>query len=136
MSEFKKLADEYYICGQITPEHIDKASSEGFKSIINLRPDNEKPGYIDAGKASEVAKINNVTYHHIPVAMTGPLPEQIDSFSEILQGCDGPVLVHCGSGKRAAILWALSNKGKISADDIIAACANCGHDLSKLRPHL
>ena len=136
MTDFFKLADDFYIHGQITQEHISQASSDGIKTIINLRPDGEKPGYINAQDAADVAKNNNVTYHHIPVAMTGPKPEQVASFKQTVQGCDGAVLVHCGSGKRAAILWALSNKGALTADEIISACANFGHDLSKLRANL
>lgn len=136
MSEFHKLDGDLYIYGQITPDHISQAASEGIKTIINLRPDGEKPDYIDADKAAEIAINKNIEYHHIPVAMTGPIPDQVTSFAQTLGGCEGPVLAHCGSGKRAAILWALISKGKLSADDIIATCANSGHDLSKLRPNL
>lgn len=136
MSAFHKLDGDLYIYGQITSDQISQAASEGIKTIINLRPDGEKADYIIAAEAAEIAKDNNIEYHHIPVAKTGPIPDQVTSFAHTLIGCEGPVLAYCGSGKRAAILWALVSKGKMSADDIISACANCGHDLSALKPNL
>lgn len=136
MTNFIKLAENFYIYGQIDRSHISRASSDGIKTIINLRPDGEKPGYINADNAAELADDENINYHHIPVAMTGPSPEQVKEFGDLLENCEDPILAHCGSGKRAAILWALSNKDKLSADEIIKSCADCGHDLSKLRPHL
>lgn len=136
MTAFTKLVEDFYISGQIGPVHIGQASTEGIKTIINLRPNGEKPGYLDAEDAADVAEDHDVKYHHLPIPMTGPNPDQVSQFAQIIDACDGPVLAHCGSGKRAAILWALSSKGKISADDILKCCASSGHDLSGLRPHL
>ncbi len=136
MSAFTKLADNFFIYGQISPSHINQASSQGIKTIVNLRPDAEKPGYLDAEDAADVAEDNNLKYHHLPIALSGPSPDQVVSFVELMQNSEGPLLVHCGSGKRAAILWALAHKDKISADEILTRCANCGHDLAMLRPYL
>lgn len=136
MTSFTKLAPDLYITGQISPEQIKQASTEGIKTIVNLRPDGEKTGYIDAADASDLAVNGKLNYHHLPIAMTGPNQDQVNSFGELLENCEAPVLVHCGTGKRAAILWALCNKGILSVDEIIKCCADCGHDISKMRPHL
>ena len=48
----------------------------------------------------------------------------------------GPVLAYCASGNRSSIVWALSQAGKASADDLISAGARWGYMLEGLRPQI
>ncbi len=47
-----------------------------------------------------------------------------------------PVLAYCRTGTRSITAWALTHGGQGNADDIIAAGAQAGYDLSSLRPLL
>ena len=63
-------------------------------------------------------------------------PEDVAAFREALDDLDGPVVAFCRSGTRSSVLWALSNAGRMPADEIIAAAARAGYDLSALRGRL
>ena len=47
-----------------------------------------------------------------------------------------PVFCYCRSGTRSTTLWALSQAGRLGADEIIALAANAGYDMSHLVAHL
>lgn len=136
MTQFIEITPDFFVAGQLDLSRIKDAASEGVKTIFNFRPNGEKAGYVSADQAASEAEANGVTYHHLPVAMSGPRPDQVASFAKLFQECEGPVLAHCGTGKRAAVMWALSHKGKMTADEILSHCGKSGHDLSMLRPHL
>ena len=73
---------------------------------------------------------------HIPVVPGAISDEQVAQFKAALAELPGPVVAFCRSGARAASLWALSNAGLRSADDIISTAAEAGYDLSALRERL
>lgn len=41
----------------------------------------------------------------------------------------GPVLAYCRSGTRSATIWALSQSGLQTRDEILTAAARAGYDL-------
>jgi sulfide:quinone oxidoreductase len=136
MSRFAFIDADYSVSGQLDAAQIGEAASEGFKTIINLRPDAEKPGYISAADAANCAAGQGLDYHHIAVAVSGPTPQQIADFKALLNGCKKPVLAHCGTGRRAAIMWALVQKGQLPTEKIVGCCAAAGHDISALAARL
>lgn len=134
MSKFTKIVSGYSVASQLTAEDIVAASVQGFRSILNLRPDREKPGYLDASEAEALAAGNGLDYAHHPVPVSGPTEDMIKAFADVILTLPAPVLAHCGTGRRAAILWAICAAGTVSVDEILSCCANAGHDLSKMRP--
>jgi uncharacterized protein (TIGR01244 family) len=46
------------------------------------------------------------------------------------------VLAHCGSGIRATVLWALSQAGQQSADELINTANQAGCDITAMRSRL
>jgi uncharacterized protein (TIGR01244 family) len=53
-----------------------------------------------------------------------------------LEASAGPVVAYCRSGTRSTTLWALSQAGKLPAEEIIAEAAGAGYDMSHLAGHL
>ena len=53
-----------------------------------------------------------------------------------MAGCDKPVLAFCKSGMRATSLWALSQAGKLTTEEILRQAAACGYDLAPLAPRI
>ena len=49
---------------------------------------------------------------------------------------DGPVFAYCASGNRSSVVWALTQAGKVPADDLIATAARWGYNLEPIRPQL
>ena len=48
----------------------------------------------------------------------------------------GPVLAYCASGTRCTIAWALSQAGKVDADELIRTAMKAGYDIEGLRSAL
>ncbi len=131
------LESDLHVTGQITSDDIAAAAAKGIKTIINLRPDGEKDGnYLKAQEASKIAGEHDINYCHIPVVPDQVNDQNIADFAKVVAELPGPILAHCGTGKRVAILWALSNPGGLSAKKILAVAEAAGHDLSPLEPRL
>lgn len=131
------LESDLHVTGQITVDDIIATAARGIKTIINLRPDGEKGGnYLKAREASKIAGDHGINYCHIPVVPDQISDQNVADFAKVLTELPGPVLAHCGTGKRVAVLWALSNPGGLSAEKILEVTAAAGHDLSPLAPRL
>lgn len=132
-----KLDDQISVAPQLIEMDFDELPELGFKSVINCRPDGEgdRP-YISAAAAAEAAEDNDLQYVHIPVPMGGFTADQVEAFAKAVADLPKPILAHCGSGKRASVLWALSNPSDLDVNGLINCCAKAGHDISPLAPQL
>ena len=82
-------------------------ADSGYKTVIDLRLATEDHG-LDEQKTVESL---GMSYISIPVAgENGVTYENASVLDRFLDGVDGPVLVHCGSGNRAGALLALREK--------------------------
>ena len=92
--------------GQPTFDQIKKASETGFKTVINLRTDNELP---DPAQEKVWVEGSGMKYFHIPVAVTeGFTPQNAKVFAEALSKHENyPLIVHCKSGERVGAMFAL-----------------------------
>ena len=61
---------------------------------------------------------------------------QIGAFCDAMGGCGKPALAFCKSGMRATSLWALSQAGKLTTDEILRQAGACGYDLTPLAPRI
>ena len=79
-------------------------AAHGVTTVINLRPKAEMAG---RDEAAEVAAAG-MRYAEIPVAgAAGITLENARALRALLEGANGPVLVHCASGNRVGALIAL-----------------------------
>lgn len=134
--DISKIDDQLSVSPQIGEADFEMIAALGYKSVLNLRPDGEKGDYLPAEDASRIAADKGLTYQHIPVPRDGPSEDHIEAFFNALGSLPGPILAHCGSGRRVAILWALAAVGRLNVEEIITRCAGAGHDIQKLRPAL
>ena len=133
--EAKPLSGEIAVSAFVTPDVLAQLAPR-FRTIINSRPDGEEPGQPSSAEIEREARRLGLDYVHIPV-VTGQIDDaQVTAFAKAIAGRKGPVLAFCKTGRRAATLWALSEAGKRSAAEIIAAAAGAGYDLSALQPEL
>lgn len=136
MLPLKNITPAFSVTGQVRPEDIGTLVAQGFKVVINNRPDREEPGQALSSEIAAEAKLHKVAYFHIPVATGQMTPQNIASFAEVLGTMPGPVLAFCRSGTRSATMWALANATSMPIDDILKATAAAGYDLAALRPEL
>lgn len=128
----KQISDRLYVAPQLTADGIRQARAQGFALIINNRPDGEEPGQPSAADNRSVAEGEQLAYAHIPVT-AGQISEgQVRDFQQALSGAKGPVLAHCKTGTRSAILYAIGEvlDGRMGKDQVIPFGQSVGLDLS------
>ncbi len=132
--QLRPLSKELSASPQIVVADIAVLAAQGFRSIINNRPDGEEPGQPSSATLAAAARQAGLDYRHIPV-VTGQLQgTQVTAFAAALADMPGPVLAFCRTGTRSTTLWALQARG--SADAILETARVAGYDLSGLRPQL
>ena len=140
MLDPKWLSQQVAACGQIDRNEIVDARQRGFVAIINNRPDNEGgPTQPDAADNKALAGQHGMGYYHLPLATVHDLtPQLIDQVAAAMQNADGTVLLHCKTGGRSALLWALvqvRHHGR-SIDDVLNDTEKAGFELGQTRPLL
>ena len=135
MTNPKKLTDEIAVCAFVPPEKLTDLAPR-FRTIVNNRPDLEEPGQPSSAELEAEARRLGLDYVHIPVFPEQVSDQQVAEFGEAVTNRKGPVLAFCKSGRRAVTLWALSQAGRRSTDEILNAAAAAGYDLSGLRSKL
>lgn len=134
--ELRKLNGELSVAGQISPGDVPELAANGIRAIICNRPDGEGPGqprFTDIEKAAEASGIKTAYQPVVPAHISD---EDAVIFGQLLDELPKPLLVYCRSGMRSTALWALSQAGKVPAEDLVEAAAAAGYDLKPLLPRL
>jgi uncharacterized protein (TIGR01244 family) len=127
------LAPGLSAAGALGRAEIEGLAAAGIKTIVNNRPDGEDPGQLPAAEARRLAEAHGIAYHHIPVTAQSLARGDVDAFAATLDEAPAPVVVHCRSGTRSTLLWALTRL-RAGADPfaLVADAARHGIDISAL----
>jgi uncharacterized protein (TIGR01244 family) len=119
--------------GALGTADIEALAASGVRTIVNNRPDGEDLGQLPAADARRLAEAHGIAYHHIPVTAASLSRADVDAFAAVLRSAPQPVVVHCRSGTRSTLLWALTRLDE-GADPatLIAAAARHGIDIAAL----
>jgi uncharacterized protein (TIGR01244 family) len=131
MDVARKVTDDFWIAGQLTPQDVRDAAGAGFRAIVNNRPDGEAPGQPTGSEIEAAAREAGLDYRAIPVH--GRLgQEEIEAMRATLDAADGPVLGYCAVGFRSLVAWAYAEAaaGRRSRDELIMLGRGAGFDLS------
>lgn len=104
--QLKKLTPGLNVSSQITPADVALAVKQGFKAIINNRPDGESQDQPEAAEIRYAALQHGLEYRHLPVVSGALTDRDADAFAALLAELPGPVLAFCRTGTRSATLWA------------------------------
>ena len=127
------LAPGLNIAGRLDRADIDALAQAGVRTIINNRPDGEDPGQLPAAEARRIAEAHGIAYHHIPITAATLSRADVDAFGAVLRDAPSPVVAHCRSGTRSALLWALSRiREGAEPLSLIGAAAQHGIDIASL----
>lgn len=135
MPDVKPLADDVCVSAFVPPEKLADLAPQ-FRTIINNRPDAEEPGQPTSAEIEAEARRLGLDYLHLPVVPGKITDEEIERFGEAIVRRKGPILAFCRTGTRSATLWALSQSGKRTPDEILKIAAAAGYDLSAIIPRL
>jgi uncharacterized protein (TIGR01244 family) len=135
MTQFRRVTDQLSVSPQIGLDDLSTAAAEGFKLVINNRPDGEDPSQPSSAEVEAAARAAGLDYVHIPVR-GGPTPDQVEANHRAIEAAGGPVLAFCRSGTRSIVTWSL---GEFQADsrsreELVELGAQAGYDLSGAFP--
>lgn len=134
---FRKLSDRVYASPQIGTAEVAEAARRGVTLIINNRPEDESDDQTPGAEIAAAARDAGLAYVAIPVTHAGFSEGQVKAMSEALGQTDGAILAYCRSGTRSTLLWALARASAgESPDELAAAAAAAGYDLTPIRPLL
>ena len=100
-----QYSEDILCAGQPAESDLNDLKNQGYRSIVNLRPQHE-PGQIP--QAADKATQLGFDYHHLPIGGPGDLNEEnVTRFDALLKDVSMPTLIHCGSSNRVGALFAL-----------------------------
>ena len=128
-----ELAPGISAAGALGRSDIEALAGTGVRTIVNNRPDDEDPGQFPAAEARRIAQSHGIAYHHIPVTGASLSLADVDAFAGVLASAPTPIVAHCRSGTRSALLWALARMRE-GADPfaLVAEAARHGIDIAAL----
>jgi uncharacterized protein (TIGR01244 family) len=131
---FITLTPDFAVAGQLSPSAMAQAAAQGFRAIINNRPDEEEPGQPDSASIAAAAKAAGMAYVHIPMGAAGLSMAMIEATGLAIAAADGPVLAFCRSGNRSSLLWGLAKAASGGQPAELAdLAAQAGYDLGPVR---
>lgn len=93
------IDEDVSVAGELSPEQLQQASEQGFKSVVNLRMPKEK-GFLP--DEPQIVESLGMQYAHIPVNPSGLSGELVAQVFEQIDQLPKPVLMHCSLGLRSA----------------------------------
>ncbi len=136
MMDIRHLTDSYAVSPMIALEDLAQIKALGFTDVINNRPDGEITPDVQTTAMQAAATALGLKFHINPVIGGAMTPENVQVQAGAMAQAQGPVLAYCASGNRSSVVWALTQAGSRSADDLISTAAKFGYNLEHLRPAL
>ena len=131
----RRLAENFYVAGQMKPDDVGAAAAVGVKHVVNNRPDGEALGQPASDAIKKACDAAGLDYRYAPIS-GGVFPAWAIADLRDCIATQEPVLAFCRSGARSTRLWALTQVGSLSIDDIVNIAAAAGYDLSDFRDAL
>lgn len=137
MDKITYITPHFAVTSQLSPEDFARAAALGFKAVISNRPDGEDCAVMTGRDEAVQAWRVGMRFAHVPA-------EKLDLFTDdVVEGManavlrlDGPILAHCKSGLRSAIVWAAASARSQPVDCVLGALTAAGFDLDFLRDDL
>jgi sulfide:quinone oxidoreductase len=119
--------------GKLDRADIEALADSGVRTIVNNRPDNEDPGQLAADEARRLAEARGIAYHHIPVTAASLTRDDVEAMQAVLANAEQPIVLHCRSGTRSTLLWALIRlREGAEPSSLVAEAARHGIDIAAL----
>lgn len=107
--EITRHTDDFATCGQLYPEDIEVLAGQGFRTLINNRPDGEGgPEQPLHDTLEDIAREHGLQYVYLPVVSGAITAAQANAMADALAEAEHPVLAFCRSGARSTQLWQMA----------------------------
>jgi uncharacterized protein (TIGR01244 family) len=102
----RAVAPDVCVAPQLSPEAMAEAARQGFRSVINNRPDFEHdPDQPTSAQIEAAARAAGLEYRFLPVDGGYQSPQEIEAFAALLAELPRPILAFCRSGARSGRLY-------------------------------
>lgn len=136
----RELTKDVSVSGQITVADVKALKEKGFRTIVNMRPDNEAPEHAKYPEMQAAAQAAGIGYGYIPLKKGAPIqPTAPESLDSVLTRMPKPILLFEETPERPAKVWALaeaSRPGGLDAGAILAAVKSAGFSADELAPQI
>ena len=132
----RELTGSLSVSPQIAAADMQVLAAQGFRSVLNNRPDGESPEQPDSATLEIAAQRAGLAYCHLPVVSGQLADAQATAFARAMAELPAPVLAFCRTGTRSTMLWALAAAPQLGADEVQRRALQAGYDVSALRPRL
>ncbi len=137
MDKISHITPTFAVTSVLAPEDFATVAALGFKTVISNRPDGEDADQLPARVAAAHAWRQGLKFAHVPAGKLELFTDQVvEGMADTLRRAPGPILAHCKSGLRSAIVWAAASARSQPVDCVLAALAVAGFDLDFLRDDL
>lgn len=103
------LTPDFAVSPQLATTDFASLAQQGFKTIINNRPDGEGGGAQPTSPEMErAATVAGLHYVYLPVVSGSITPEQVQAMHKVLISAPKPTMAFCRSGARSAQLFGLA----------------------------
>ena len=130
--QLNKIIEDYVVSEQIKPDDINTIKKAGFKTIFCNRPNNEENNQITVQSIEKAAEESGIKFIHQPVVGGQITQADVDQFSDYYDASEKPIFAYCRTGTRSSMLWALSESGKRSVEEILKLTSKAGYNLNNL----
>ena len=131
--DIRALTPTYAVSPQIDPSDLPAIKAAGYTTVIDNRPDGEIPPDLHTDIMRAAAEALGLTFVANPIIPGQMGPAQIAAQTAAMAKATGPVFAYCASGNRCSVIWALTQSGTRSADELISTPAKFGYNLEHLR---
>ena len=137
MNKITYITPNFAVTSALAPVDFAAVAALGFRGIVSNLPDGEDAGQLSGRDEAVRAWRAGLRFVHVPASkhdlFTDPV---VEGMADAVRRIDGPVLAHCKSGLRSAIIWAAASARGQPVDCVLAALAAAGFDLEFLRDDL
>ena len=128
------ITPAFAVTAALAPGDFAVLASRGIASIISNRPDGEEADQMLAKSEAALAWRAGLVFRHVPAAKHDLFTDAVvEGMADALRGLNGPVVAHCKSGIRSAIIWAAASARSQPVDCVLAALEKAGFDLDAIR---
>lgn len=108
----QQISPDICVAPQLEPAAMAWAAQNGFKSVINNRPDFEGgPDQPTHAQMEAAALAAGLKYAYLPVNPAEHTPQEIARMAELLAELPKPILAFCRSGARSGRLYRAATGG-------------------------
>lgn len=137
MNNIRYLTPDFAVTSSLAAGDFAEAVALGFKAVINNRPDGEEGVELTGAEGARLAVSQGLHYRHLPASQLDLFTEEVvGAMAAVLSAQRGPILAHCRSGLRSAIVWAAASARMRPVEEVLGALHAAGFDLAFLRDEL